>query len=520
MNVMEKDRPPGGFAVGRAGLGWALLDTAPSKRPKNVGRARGAGDGLENNGSRRVPARFGLEPGGVQVNGGDGRVVREVSAAIHQRVRGCGDGVGVRPGEPEEALRALCGHLMRSADTWCGKSSCIADAKERYGAAELSRAAARRRGRRLWDLALGPVGVNWQQMPEPSPRWSLGYHLETLSCWAAGQGSAVLLTVDEMRAGDRDELRRLASDVQDIAKARGFPLAFVGPGLPEMAHTVLEDKKMTFFHRCSRDKMSSIAHDKTWRCLRVTVEESNGAVHDGALRLMAAAAADGLPYKLQSIGHHAWESSGSPERPIDDQAAETAVELAGQDMADKVVSPMWHDLGESDARRLATVRRRCASAQRARRGRFGRRGRCGCRVVLRRLWGSLPASICAEALSADVMAATPPVARPLQSMDAFWLWFGRRLRRDRDEPRARRGEGCQSRVFGCVGWRGAGWWLGGVDGVVGVVGDGVVGQRGVVAVGVGDGASVEREGVLGDGDAVGVGVACGDGVGEYQVGGG
>ena len=227
-------------------------------------------------------------------------------------------------------------------------SSCIADAKERYGAAESSRAAGRRRGRRLSGFTLGPVGVNWQQMPEPSPRWSLRYHLEALSCWAADQGSAVLLTVDEMHAGDRDELRRLASDVQDITKIGGFPLAFVGAGLPEMAHTVLEDKKMTFFHRCFRDKMSSITHDEAWRCLRVTVQEANGAVHDDALRLMAAAAADGLPYELQSIGHHAWELSGSPERPIDCQAAQTAVELAGQDMADKVVSPMWHDLGESD----------------------------------------------------------------------------------------------------------------------------------------------------------------------------
>lgn len=227
-------------------------------------------------------------------------------------------------------------------------SSCIADAKERYGTADPSKTDVSRRDRRLSGFTLGPVGVNWQQMPEPSPRWSLGYHLETLSSWAADKGSAVLLTVDEMHAGERDELRRLASDIQEIAKIKGLPLAFVGAGLPEMAHTILEDKKMTFFHRCFRDKMSSITHDEAWRCLRLTVEESSGEVHDDALRLMAAAAADGLPYKLQSIGHHAWELSGSPGRPIDHRSAEMAVELAGLDMAEKVVSPMWHDLGASD----------------------------------------------------------------------------------------------------------------------------------------------------------------------------
>lgn len=158
----------------------------------------------------------------------------------------------------------------------------------------------------------------------------------------------MLLTVDEMHAGNRDELRRLASDIQDITKIKGLPLAFVGAGLPEMAHTILEDKKMTFFHRCFRDKMTSITHDEAWRCLRLTVEESDGVIHDDALRLLAVEAADGLPYKLQSIGHHAWELSGSPKRPIDHKAAQMAVELADQDMAEKVIYPMWHDLGESD----------------------------------------------------------------------------------------------------------------------------------------------------------------------------
>ena len=227
-------------------------------------------------------------------------------------------------------------------------SSGIADARERYESAGLSTADSARRHRWLSGVTLGPVSVRWDEMPEPRPRWSLGYHLETLSSWAAEQGSAVLLTVDEMHAGDRDELRRLASDVQSITKVKGLPLAFVGAGLPEMAHTVLEDKKMTFFHRCFRDRMPDITYDDAWRCLRLTVEESGGVVHEDALRLMASSAADALPYKLQSIGHHAWELSGAPDRPVDQRAAAMAVGLAAEDMTEKVVIPMWHDLGETD----------------------------------------------------------------------------------------------------------------------------------------------------------------------------
>lgn len=227
-------------------------------------------------------------------------------------------------------------------------SSGIADARERYESAGLSTTDSARRHRWLSGVTLGPVSVRWEEMPEPRPRWSLGYHLETLSSWAAEQGSAVLLTVDEMHAGDRDELRRLASDVQSITKVKGLPLAFVGAGLPEMAHTVLEDKKMTFFHRCFRDRMPAITYDDAWQCLRLTVEDSGGVVHEDALRLMASAAADGLPYKLQSIGHHAWELSGAPDRPVDQRAAAMAVDLADEDMTEKVLIPMWHDLGETD----------------------------------------------------------------------------------------------------------------------------------------------------------------------------
>lgn len=227
-------------------------------------------------------------------------------------------------------------------------SSGIADARERYESAGLSTTDSVRRHRWLSGVTLGPVSVRWEEMPEPRPRWTLGYHLEMLGLWAAEQGSAVLLTVDEMHAGDRDELRRLASDVQSITKVKGLPLAFVGAGLPEMAHTVLEDKKMTFFHRCFRERMPAITYDDAWQCLRLTVEDSGGVVHEDALRLMASAAADGLPYKLQSIGHHAWGLSGAPDRPVDQRAAAMAVGLAAGDMTEKVVIPMWHDLGETD----------------------------------------------------------------------------------------------------------------------------------------------------------------------------
>ncbi|WP_419918880.1 hypothetical protein [Candidatus Poriferisocius sp.] len=158
-----------------------------------------------------------------------------------------------------------------------------------------------------------------------------------------------------MHAGDRDELRHLAADIQSITKVRSLPLALVGAGLSEMSYTVLEDKKMTFFHRCLRNPMPPIAFADAWRCLRLTVKEAGGVIHNDALDLMASAAADSLPYRLQSIGHHAWTLSGAPDTEIDKDSASMAVQRADADIAEKIVVPMWHDLSETDQSYLAAL---------------------------------------------------------------------------------------------------------------------------------------------------------------------
>ncbi len=231
-------------------------------------------------------------------------------------------------------------------------SSAIADARELYEATARRRP---RRSARVSGVSLGPVGVRWEDMPAPQSERSLRHHLESLASWAAEHQSYVLLTVDEMHAGDRDELRRLAADVQAITKVRALPLALVGAGLSEMSHTVLEDKKMTFFHRCLRKSMPPIDFDDAWRCLRLTVKEAGGVVHSDALKLMASAAADSLPYRLQSIGHHAWALSGAPEAEIDTDSASMGVQRADADIAEKIVAPMWHDLSEADQSYLAAL---------------------------------------------------------------------------------------------------------------------------------------------------------------------
>lgn len=208
---------------------------------------------------------------------------------------------------------------------------------------------------RLSGVQIGPFGANWEKMPAPQQQWSLGRRLEALAEWASQQGSAVLLTVDVLHAADREEVRRLAADIQSVTKIDGLPLAFAGAGLPEMADTVLADRKMTFFHRCHRDRMPRTDYDGAWRCLRLTAEDAGGSVDGEALDLMASAAAGTIPYKLQSVGYHAWALSGAPEQTIDPVAARAAIRRAEADISEKVLKPMWGDLSDLDRSYLGAL---------------------------------------------------------------------------------------------------------------------------------------------------------------------
>ena len=279
--------------------------------------------------------------------------------------------LGPRGSGKTTALAEMCeaaasvGSLVLSTDAATGGlleriPSCVAQARE---AGELPRAEAH--GRRLTGVTVGPLGLSWEDLPEPRPQWSLQRQLEALASWAARHGSSVLLAVDEMHAGDRGELRRLASDLQSITKVKELPLAFVGAGLSEMAYTVLQDRKMTFFHRCFRDRMSRLGFDEVWRGLRLTVADAGGTVDADALTLMTEACWSGLPYHLQSIGHHAWELAGAPSRPIDAAVAATAAARAERDLSEKVVVPMWHDLVDADQDYLAGLAHFGGEARRA-----------------------------------------------------------------------------------------------------------------------------------------------------------
>ncbi len=117
-----------------------------------------------------------------------------------------------------------------------------------------SLASAPRGGTEATTKGVRVLGAEWQRQVVRAiePKWGIRRQLTTLAEHAAANGSAVLLTIDELHSGNLEELRRLSSDVQHITKREQRPLAFVGAGLAGMRHMLLEDKKMTLSRRSSR----------------------------------------------------------------------------------------------------------------------------------------------------------------------------------------------------------------------------------------------------------------------------
>ena len=183
-------------------------------------------------------------------------------ASLLMGVRGSGKTVVLNELEDRAARQ---GWVILSAD---GSSRGLPErivnviAVTRGDSASIGAAAGPQKGSRLqsFGLRLGVLSATWHAGDDQPqrPRAGMGDALASLAHAAAQAGTSVLLTVDELHAVDREEARRLSSDIQHIAGRAGLPLAFVGAGLLEMRYTLLADTKITFMQRCERYEMNSL----------------------------------------------------------------------------------------------------------------------------------------------------------------------------------------------------------------------------------------------------------------------
>lgn len=184
-------------------------------------------------------------------------------------------------------------------------------------------------------------GVQWA--PAQKPPRPIRHRLADLADRVAEHDAAVLLSIDEVQGSNRDEMRRLCSDIQQITKQDNRNLALLAAGTGDFRYQVLSDKKMTFLQRCSWHQIGMLPPEDAVRGVRGPIEAAGGSVETDALDVVIEAAPL-LPFHMQVIGSSAWRISGAPERPVDRWAVSQAVSLAGPEMRRRVYEPVWHDL--------------------------------------------------------------------------------------------------------------------------------------------------------------------------------
>jgi len=282
-------------------------------------------------------------------------------AAVPSGHRLCSILVGVRGSGKTSLLNAAedmaheSGWMVLALDTTTsGLPQRIARAAAASGETSTTGTADQGPRRRINSLRLPPgIGLGWEHVAErhdDDPR----YVLSRLATTAAERGGGLLVTLDELHSGERDEVRRFAGDFQHTAEREGLPIGLLGAALPEIQYTVLEDRKLTFFHRAQLQRLQPLTEEQSFLCLRTTAGGGGGEFEADALH-GTAAAVNGSPYHLQLLGRSAWEAAGAPERPMDVEACRLAIRRAGEEFRRSISTPAWHQLSDAEQEYLHTV---------------------------------------------------------------------------------------------------------------------------------------------------------------------
>ena len=210
-------------------------------------------------------------------------------------------------------------------------------------------------------LGFGSLSVRRETIRQIDSRWDTRRLLTHLGRHAAAASTGVLIVADELHSAERDDIRRLAADLQHVTMTGGLPVAFLGAGLLDVKNTILADKRITFFHRVPRHGMEPLRRSEIETFLRTTIADAGGRISDDAAETLLAAAS-GLPYQMQLLGANAWRLADAPARVIEPPHAHAAVELTSETMDERVHQPAWASLSAAERTVLLSVSRHGGSA--------------------------------------------------------------------------------------------------------------------------------------------------------------
>jgi hypothetical protein len=203
--------------------------------------------------------------------------------------------------------------------------------------------------RRLTGVSLpGGVGAAWENAPVDAAdlRAAVNALLDAL-----GPDRGLLVTIDEVHGGARNDMREVAALGQHLVREdRQFALALAG--LPSSVSNLLSDHVLTFLRRAERHTLRSLHVDEVEDALRSTIEANGRTIDDGAC-VAAASATQGYPFLVQLVGYQVWRAT--PRKRLTDTDVDKGVVVAKQRLRELVHETALNDLSEVDRDFLAAM---------------------------------------------------------------------------------------------------------------------------------------------------------------------
>ncbi len=208
--------------------------------------------------------------------------------------------------------------------------------------------------RRLKGLKAAGVGIDFELTKLDEPVHDLRNALSALGSLLREQETGVLITIDELHAGNIDELREFGSILQHVSRREQNPIAFVAAALPLLNDTLLADDTVTFLQRCARYEVGRLSPTDTFQALKAPIANRNGNVSERSLAQMVKATS-GYAFMVQLVGFHVWKAAKDTAKGIKTGEVSTGINEAEQRIGPLVHAPIWKDLSPMDKKVLVAM---------------------------------------------------------------------------------------------------------------------------------------------------------------------
>lgn len=180
----------------------------------------------------------------------------------------------------------------------------------------------------------GIGGVNWNGDNSPL---SLREVLE-------GTKKKVLITLDEVQAADKEEMRELGATIQHLIR-QDRDISLLMAGLPGVISEVLQDEVLTFLRRATPMKLGAVSLSAVKDAFVKTFEEGGKKITKEAAEYITEAT-KGYPYLIQLIGYQCWRVSKGDV--VDEDSAKVGVNEAMRRLGNTVHMPAIESLSKID----------------------------------------------------------------------------------------------------------------------------------------------------------------------------